>query len=206
MASTPTRRSGASVWNWPSTQAPEAPALDKLTRRYLGFSLQFILILVILILALLASGFIAGFVVQTVRPRGSESGPPEIPVIDMNCSTNTAPATFIPIFYDDPVFSIFCNQDMPVLDLFEIFAPSFEACMNSCSSYRSSRAVKANESQSCEGVTFVPEWLNMTLATEMNYGGNCFLKHGPLLVSNLRPIPDVGGFYTMIAHSSIIVS
>jgi len=193
-------------WKWPSSREerenhPPGNSVghDRPRHRFLNPR-----VLIILALSVSTIGFAAGLIAYKVtNDRRSGTSMP-VPVIDLNCSTNTAPTTYIPLFYQTAVYSVFCNADMPVLDIFQITAPSFDACMQSCSSYNSSKVGKASEAPSCEGVTFVPEWLNLTLAREAHFGANCFLKHGPLTVSDLRHGPSPSG-HEAIAHSAIIL-
>ncbi|KAM7186472.1 hypothetical protein V8F33_011795 [Rhypophila sp. PSN 637] len=100
-------------------------------------------------------------------------------VIDMNCSTNQVPATYIPRLRRDSIFSIYCSRDISTHDLFDIITPDFEACMDSCSNQRhiatgTAEIQQANQSslsRPCEAVSFVPQLLNTTLALELGFRG-----------------------------------
>lgn len=94
-----------------------------------------------------------------------------------------------------------CDRDAQNSDILDIVAPSFEACIHSCVSERT-RAHLANSTQSCDGVSFVPDWVNITLALQAGRGGNCFFKQGPLSATNLE------GSYFLLGsphvHSAIV--
>jgi hypothetical protein len=138
---------------------------------------------------------------QLDEARSSSSTPIiKPPIIDLGCSAGIAATTFIPKFYDRFIYPVHCDRDLQKVDILDIFSPSFEACIQSCASQRS-RAELSNATQLCEGVTFVPDWVNITVSLAADRGGNCFFKQGPLSIANLRPY-DLPG--EPLAHSAMV--
>ncbi|KAK4213539.1 hypothetical protein QBC37DRAFT_373916 [Rhypophila decipiens] len=222
MASTASRRSGVLGWRWPpgEERAEHTSTVESFTDRarpgpgdlrYLGLSIRVCRIVLFVILLLIVILFVTLFGVQTSALLKQAIATNK--VIDMNCSTNQAPATYVPRLHRDSIFSIYCSRDISTHDLFDIITPDFEACMDSCSNQRyiatgTTEIQQANQSslsRPCEAVTFVPQLLNTTLALEWEWGGNCFLKYGPLSTADLKPNPRRGGD-EFLCNAAIILS
>jgi hypothetical protein len=89
--------------------------------------------------------------------------------------------------FDRPVFTMFCNADAPNPQLYSLFTPDFNTCMDACAAWNSYNASETD----CRGVSFIPLWANMTAAAQGDAPGDCYLKPGPQSRSNLGT-PNIG--------------
>jgi len=171
-----------------------------------------VLVVTVAVLAAAVIGLAVGIGIQTSRLYTASSGnftassgnfttevaPLARPVIDYNCSTNSAGVIpYIGKYDTHVVFSVYCSLDTPDTNILNIITPNFESCMDACSNYRSN---VATGSKTCGGVSFIPQWVNATAIVQGWGYGNCYLKRGPLTAANLtRPPSD----YSPV-HSGIV--
>jgi hypothetical protein len=80
-------------------------------------------------------------------------------------------------------FQIFCDLDTSIPDLLWIITPTFQLCIEACSSWNNQGRTTGKAATSCAGVAFVPSWRN---GDAEGTPADCFLKPS-MTVAQLAP-------------------
>ncbi|CAO2649456.1 Nn.00g068410.m01.CDS01 [Neocucurbitaria sp. VM-36] len=92
-------------------------------------------------------------------------------VIPQTGCPDTTGRTFQSTF-SNTTYKLFCNVNWIGSDLAAIHATSLSDCVEACKTVNQYGGID----KSCIGATFVPDWVNTTLAVQkVNRTGNCFL-------------------------------
>jgi hypothetical protein len=110
----------------------------------------------------------------------------------------TTGTRFVSKFHERPSFTMFCNSDTQNGPLTAVFAGTFDTCMEACGSWNNYNDFNNFTSPNCNGVTFVPGWLNLTRATADRASGSCFLKAGLNRTTLVQPTLE------MEVHSALL--
>ncbi|EGO59933.1 hypothetical protein NEUTE1DRAFT_145816 [Neurospora tetrasperma FGSC 2508] len=100
---------------------------------------------------------------------------------------------------DQRSYRIYCFRDYNRdttnrINLVAIFTADFEACMDACASWTKYVVPKSNSKDpgwNCEAVSFIPAWVNRSIAEAGGYTGNCYLKTGPASIGKLEKNSNV---------------
>jgi hypothetical protein len=110
----------------------------------------------------------------------------------------TTGTRFVSKFHERPSFTMFCNSDTQNGPLTAVFTGTFDTCMEACGSWNNYINFNNFTSPNCNGVTFVPGWLNLTRATADRASGSCFLKAGLNRTTLVPPVSE------MEVHSALL--
>ncbi|KAI9167141.1 Homeobox protein 4 [Paramyrothecium foliicola] len=115
----------------------------------------------------------------------------------------TTGTTYTSKFLIRPTFTMFCNSDTVAGSnpLLSVFAGNFDMCMEACASWNNNIVVNNITADNCRGVSFIPNWFNISEAAISKAPGNCYLKPGPL---NRTSLERPGG--TVEVHSALLES
>ncbi|EAA32557.2 hypothetical protein GE21DRAFT_6674 [Neurospora crassa] len=100
---------------------------------------------------------------------------------------------------DQRSYRIYCFRDYNRdttnrINLVAIFTADFEACMDACASWTKYVVPKSRSNDpgwNCEAVSFIPAWVNRSIAEAGGYTGNCYLKTGPASIGKLEKNSNV---------------
>ncbi|KAM7216003.1 hypothetical protein V8F06_008581 [Rhypophila decipiens] len=100
-------------------------------------------------------------------------------------------------------YSMSCNKDTIHPPLLSLFTSNFQTCMDACSAY--SKYMPGNfdpkgTNTTCVAVSFIPLWTVKQDAEDGFAPGNCYLKPGPMDLSDLKPA-NIG----TECHSAVLV-
>lgn len=99
-------------------------------------------------------------------------------------------------------FTMACNKDTIHDPLLSLFVSNFQTCMDACSGYSKyiPDTFAPNENSTCGAVSFIPLWTVKEKADAGGAPGNCYLKRGPMELSDLKPA-NIG----TECHSAVLV-